>query len=342
MNQKSLLTTATEIAGIIGVVLAYLAFANQTGWWPFDPRATPTPSFSASAAMPTAVSTLAPTNTLRPTATFTPEPTETPRPTATLAPRPTETPRPSATPTPGIGSTQLAPIDGATMVYVPAGEFTMGGNDNGDEKPPHPVYLDAFWMDKHEVTNALYKKCVDAGKCSAPSERNSYTRESYYGDARYDNFPVIYVSWSAASAYCAWAGRRLPTEAEWEKAARGPAASAGDRRIYPWGNTFDKNLLNSSEGGKGDTTAVDSYPNGASPYGALNLAGNVWEWVADWYDPNYYSNAPRNNPKGPDAGQQRVLRGGSWYYNQFSVRAAVRYIYLPDSGSFLVGFRCAQ
>ncbi len=353
MNQKSRLTMATEIAGIIGVILAYLAFANQIGFWPFDTKTTSAPSLSASAPTSTAVPTptLAPTptatpipeptSTPRPAATITPKPTDTPLPTATLTPKPTDTPRPTATPTPGIGSIQVTPLDGATMVFVPAGEFTMGSNDNDDEKPAHQVSLDAFWMDKHEVANALYKKCVDAGKCTAPSEKKSFTHEAYYGDARYNNYPVIYVSWNDANAYCSWAGKRLPTEAEWEKAARGPS-SANDRRIFPWGNTFDANLVNSSEGFRGDTVAVDSFPNGASGYGVLNLAGNVWEWVADWYDPNYYANAPRNNPKGPSAGQQRVLRGGAWFFNQLSVRTSLRYSYLPGAGSYLVGFRCVQ
>jgi formylglycine-generating enzyme required for sulfatase activity len=362
MNQKSLITTAAEIAGIIGVVLAYLAFANQMGWAPFETRSTPTPNFSASAATPIAIATLAPTaasaptntmlptapipfpptDTPRPLATITPQPTDTPRPTATLTPKPTDTPRPTATPTLGIGSTQVALIDGAPMVYVPAGEFVMGSNDHDDEKPPHTVYLDAFWMDKFEVTNALYKKCVDAGKCATPSERKSNTRATYYGTSPFDNFPVIYVSWNDARAFCAWAGKRLPTEAEWEKSARGPATSANNPRIFPWGNAFDKTLLNSAEGGKRDTTAIGSYPTGASLYGALDLAGNVWEWTADWYDATYYKTSPTRNPRNDAAGQQRVLRGGSWYDQQSFVRAASRISYLPDQRYPDVGFRCAQ
>jgi formylglycine-generating enzyme required for sulfatase activity len=227
------------------------------------------------------------------------------------------------------------------MVLVPAGEFTMGSSASdsqayGDEKPQHTVYLDAFWIDKFEVTNAQYKKCVDAGKCSAPPQRKSYTRDSYYGDARYDNYPVIYVPWNDANTFCAWAGKRLPTEAEWEKAARGT-----DGRIYPWGNTFDINKVN-AEGKVGDTTEVGAYPAGASPYGVMDMAGNVWEWVADWYAENYYASSPRNNPKGPSSGEYRVLRGGAWYTNQSYVRAAYRYYYYPVNRDFDVGFRCAQ
>jgi formylglycine-generating enzyme required for sulfatase activity/tRNA A-37 threonylcarbamoyl transferase component Bud32 len=230
----------------------------------------------------------------------------------------------------------------AEMVSVLAGEFKMGSSDadryaSDDEKPQHTVYLDAFWIDKYEVTNALYKKCVDAGKCQSPNPTESYSRRWYYGISKFDNYPVIYVSWNDAKAYCEWAGKRLPTEAEWEKAARGT-----DGRIYPWGNAFDKNRLNSSEGGRGDTTPVDSFPSGASPYGALDMAGNVWEWVADWHDSAYYTNSPRNNPKGPSSGQYRVLRGGAWNYNQYYVRAAYRIYNIPDLRNNYVGFRCAQ
>lgn len=227
--------------------------------------------------------------------------------------------------------------DNSEMVFVPAGEFTMGSNDFDWEKPPHTIYLDDFWMDKLEVTNALYKRCADAGKCSAPNLTSSFTRNSYYGNAQFDNFPVIHISWNDANAYCAWAGKKLPTEAQWEKAARGT-----DARAYPWGNAFDKDKLNSSAGGKGDTTAVGSYPAGASPYGALDMAGNVWEWVTDWYDENYYSNSPARNPRGPTNGTYRVVRGGAWEFNTVTVRVAVRVNVVPSSRDVSLGFRCAQ
>jgi len=248
-------------------------------------------------------------------------------PTMTRVPlQPTETPTllPTLVLVPGMRAGEERGVGGALMVYVPAGDFTMGSNDGpSDAKPAHVVYLDAFWIDKFEVTNALYKKCVDAGKCARPSEMKSYTRSSYYGNSAFDNYPVIYVTWDDANVFCVWASKRLPTEAEWEKAARGT-----DKRIYPWGNTFDKNLLNSSEGGKGDTTAVGSYPAGASPYGTLDMAGNVWEWVADW--------------KGPSSGSSRVLRGGSWDNSQRLVRAAYRYDFPLGSRHDFIGFRCAQ
>lgn len=237
--------------------------------------------------------------------------------------------------------------DQAKMVHVPAGEFPMGSNNGGDnEKPVHQVYLDAFWIDVYEVTNALYKKCVDEGKCQRPSSLFSAKRSSYFGNSEFDNYPVTFVGWDDAKTYCEWAGKRLPTEAEWEKAARGT-----DGRIYPWGNQWDGKKAN-VEQRVGDTTLVGSYPAGASPYGALDMTGNVWEWVADWYDSSYYVNSPSRNPPGPAAGQYRTLRGGGWADDQYYTRATTRYnftyptfrfdFYYPTFRYNFVGFRCAQ
>ncbi|MCS6993603.1 MAG: formylglycine-generating enzyme family protein, partial [Anaerolineales bacterium] len=247
---------------------------------------------------------------------------------------PTLTPTRAPTPTLGIGSTRTRPADGMEMVYVPAGEFRMG-RETGyiDERPVHPVYLDAFWIDRTEVTNAMYAQCVQQGACKPPMEFSSYSRRpNYYDDPEYANYPVINVSWYQAAAYCEWAGARLPTEAEWEKAARGT-----DGRTYPWGNGSPSCFSVNYSWCVGDTSAVGLYPAGASPYGALDMAGNVWEWVADWYD-----RYPGNNDENSDYGTQyRVLRGGSWSGMGRFIRAAFRGRGKPDYWNYVIGFRCA-
>jgi len=255
----------------------------------------------------------------------TPVPTNTPRPTKTKTP--TNTPPPAL----GVGSTMLREKDGMEMVYVPEGTFTMGSDDGEeDEKPVREVYLDAYWIDKYEVSHAQYKICVEAGECNEPQSTGRYNNSNYA------NHPVVYVDWHQASAYCEWAGGRLPTEAEWEKAARGP-----DGNKYPWGNespTCDK--ANYAECGMGDTTEVGSYPEGASVYGAMDMAGNVWEWVNDWYAGSYDVNQ-LNNPTGPSSGTYRVLRGGSWYDDDWRIRSAYRDRSSPVSRNYCGGFRCA-
>ncbi len=255
--------------------------------------------------------------------------TKTPAPTQTRTPVP-----PTLTPTPGIGSTKNGE-DGMTLVFVPAGEFTIGSDIYPDEQPIHQVILDDFWIDQTEITNAMYAKCVTDGDCEPPSSSSSYTHESYYGNSTYDDYPVIYVSWSKAAAYCKWAGRRLPTEAEWEKAARGT-----DGRTYPWGEEISCDIANYS-GCIGDTTEIGSYPGGVSIYGALDMAGNVWEWVNDWYSDTYYKSSPLSNPPGPSSGQYRVLRGGSWGYSDDYVRSANRNWGVPADSSYFLGFRCS-
>lgn len=178
-------------------------------------------------------------------------------------------------------SVKISPIDGMEMVYFPAGTFTMG-LDGGrfDEEPQHEVYLDAFWIDRTKVTNATYKTFMQAGKCTTPAH------EKYYPYEEYSNYPVVYVSWEQANKYCTWAGRRLPTEAEWEKAARGT-----DGRLYPWGDEAPNSTLLNFARKNGDIMPVGSFLEGVSPYGALDMAGNAWEWVADWYAAHYYSNS---------------------------------------------------
>ena len=227
------------------------------------------------------------------------------------------------------------------MVYAPAGEFHMGSvGEAVDEQPLHSVALDGFWIDQTEVTNAQYGRCAEAGVCAPPAKSNSDTHDAYYGNSAYDDYPVMYVSWHQASAYCAWAGARLPTEAEWEYAARG-----GDGSTHPWGDSAP-DCTRANYGGKDgkcvkDTISVGSYPAGASWCGALDMAGNVWEWVADWYQGDYYASSPPSNPPGPDGGKYKVARGGSWLNHWHSIHVANRNIYFPGIQDDVLGFRCA-
>ena len=256
-----------------------------------------------------------------------------------LAATPTGTPAD----TPTLGDTRTRPADDMEMVYVPAGEFQMGSNEgNSDERPVHTVALDGFWIDKTEVTNAQYGKCVEAGPCDG----SEFADDSEYSGATQ---PVVGVDWTDARDYCNWAGVRLPTEAEWEYAARGP-----EGWLYPWGNEFDGTKLNycdrnceykqadeSADDEYAKTAPVGSYPGGASWVGALDMAGNVWEWVADWYDEDFYERSPKLNPPGPDSGSSRVLRGGSWFYSPDYVRGSFRLDWFPVFRSDHSGFRCA-
>jgi formylglycine-generating enzyme required for sulfatase activity len=241
-----------------------------------------------------------------------------------------------AIPTPKEGDTRIRDKDGAVMVYVPAGEFWMGSDDDDpdaddDEKPMHKVFVDAFWIDQTEVTNAQYKKCVDAGACSPPSSSESYARKSYYGNSDYDDYPVISVSWPQAQEYAAWVGGRLPTEAEWEYAARGP-----DGDIYPWGNDSPNDSLLNYDDNVGDTTVVGSYPDGASWCGALDMAGNVWEWTSSRYKPYPYD--PTDGRENPDSGK-RVARGGSFIDSGVFARPSFRAWGSPDYVWSYRGFR---
>jgi serine/threonine-protein kinase len=241
--------------------------------------------------------------------------------------------------TPEIGSTRVSAKDGMTLVYVPAGNFVMGrGNGQEDEKPVHTVFLDAYWIDQTEVTNGMYQQCVSDDICEPPSLSRSFTREGYFGNPEYDNFPVIYVNWDQAVAYCAWADRRLPTEAEWEKAARGTAGS-----LYPWGNESPSLNLAIFNNFTGDTAEVAGYPDGASVYSVMDMAGNVFEWVYDWYDESYYSDSPEINPQGPNllSGSYRVIRGGAWNSLGHFLQSGSRNKLQPSLANYYVGFRCA-
>jgi len=237
--------------------------------------------------------------------------------------------------------------DGAKMVLIPAGEFQMG--DELDEMnwgiPFHTVYLDAFYMDIHPVTNEQYKKFIDATGHKAPS---------FWNDEKYNkpDYPVVGVSWYDAIAYAEWAEKRLPTEAEWEKAARGGLVG----KKYVWGDEWpppnragnfddEKSITNSVIEGYSDgydrTSPVGSFkPNG---YGLYDMVGNVWEWCADWYDSEYYPKSPKANPKGPDSGQYKVYRGGAWSDSDPALRVAVRTHEKPETNACIdFGFRCVQ
>lgn len=235
------------------------------------------------------------------------------------------------------------------------------GSDEGelDEGPAHEVYLDAYWIDLTEITNGMYALCVESGSCIPPMESGSHTREAYYGNQNFADYPVIFMAWNMADAYCQWAGARLPTEAEWEKAARGENA-----QTYPWGEDWDvvtrKRLnfadisnvemasdLSRANDGYRDTAPVGSFPAGQSPYGVYDLAGNVWEWVADWYDPLYYLDSPQDNPAGPAGPTGEItmksMRGGGWVAaNEAVFHTYNRHGEEPSKFSSSIGFRCAR
>lgn len=199
-----------------------------------------------------------------------------------------------------------------------------------DERPSHKVFLDSFWMDRTEVTNVMYIQCISAELCTPPA------RSIYYTNPEYTNYPVIGVSWVQAQDYCKWAGRRLPTEAEWEKAARGT-----DSRIYPWGDTPPETELSNFGHQLNQTAPVGTYLKGASPYGVLDMAGNTWEWVEDGYQPEFYSRSIEKNPISDSPVNRRVLRGGNWDSNADGIRVANRFWAFPGRND-TDGFRCAK
>lgn len=239
----------------------------------------------------------------------------------------------------GIGTSKTSEVDGMKQLYVPAGSFIMGSNKGATNAvPEHTVTLDAFWIDQTEVTNGQYAKCVASGSCSAPASEVSHNRIAYYGSEKFADFPVINVTWTQAKEYCTWAGRELPTEAQWEKAARGT-----DGRTYPWGEDVPNyQLLNFFNPKRQDTVKTGSYPDGASVYGALDMSGNVWEWTADWYEEAYYKTSPDTNPTGPTYGYLRTLRGGSWADDRSLVRTINRKGITPIYSDYEIGFRCAD
>jgi len=230
----------------------------------------------------------------------------------------------------------------ATAVKVPAGRFLMGSESGAkDEKPVHEVVVGAIRLDRYEVTNRRYSACEKSGACSPPSLLSSHVRKSYYRNPEFADYPVVFVSWQQANTFCQHAGGRLPTEAEWEHAAKGDAPST---RVYPWGNEApDCSKANLGGPGSciGDTDRVGRRPLGASPFGAMDMAGNVWEWTADWYGASYYEKSPGRNPRGPEHGSLKVMRGGCWLSGADSLRVSCRKAELPATWAYNVGFRCA-
>jgi formylglycine-generating enzyme required for sulfatase activity len=313
-------------------------------------------------ALPAASPTATATNT--PTQTVTPSPTAT----ATVPPTPTDTPTatPTLTPTPDLPPPEITrQSDGMVMVYIPAGTFTRGAAEDdemaeSDERPQHEVTLDAFYIDKYEVSVAQYafflnrhggyEGACNGVDCALTRPRvggTSYLDEQDLGDGRiqfvpvtgYGNYPMNHVSWYGAVAYCEAMGARLPTEAEWEYAARGT-----DGRLYPWGNEPpDSTRAVFQSDSYDELLPVDALPAGASPFGIYGMAGSMWEWVADWYSERYYQDSPRLNPPGPDVGFNRVIRGGAWPNNNWAdrLRTSNRNAAFPDFISSTIGFRCA-
>lgn len=292
------------------------------------------------------------------------ETTPTTAPSLTLVPTAIFTPLPSATPTPSPTPTATRPVyvtktnvkDGALLVRVPAGSFVMGSDAGvdpyfwGAESPRHTVTItEDYWIYQTEVTNSMYEHCVAARACPLPQQKYARNMPSYYSNPAYADYPVVYVTWVSAESYCEWAGGRLPTEAQWEKAARGEQ----DARLFPWGDTpAIVTLANVCDIGCSETWAdrglndgypatapVGSYPEGASPYGALDMAGNVWEWVFDYFQPTY-PNGEAVDPLGPASSRHRGIRGGGYSNPPAGVRAVQRDGVRPDLSLETLGFRC--
>ncbi|MBM3134197.1 MAG: formylglycine-generating enzyme family protein [Chloroflexi bacterium] len=296
-----------------------LALAVGCAPSPATPTAPPSPTHEPIVVLPTSTPVPPP-----PTPTFTPAPT----------------PAAQATPTPAA-PTQATPTAAAPakltvpMIAIPASEFTMG-SEREIERPPHKVPVPAFEIDQFEVTNEQFARFVKetAYKTTAEKTGDSSTW-SAYAEGK-PNHPVVKVSWNDAVAYCQWLGKRLPTEAEWEKAARGT-----DERLYPWGNEWALGKANTKEAGYRGTTIVGSLPGGASPYGVMDMAGNVAEWTSDWFQP--YPGYPGGDSAAQFFGQKyRVIRGGGWFSDKEMVRTTTRSCSSVDLANDDVGFRCAR
>jgi len=331
------------VIGVVGVAL-FITWGSLAGrGGEEEPTPMPTeaptdqPAIEPTFVIPTAAPIQEPTSTIEPTLVI---------PTAAPIQEPTSTIEPTLAP----GAPQTRPADDMVMVYVPGGTFQMGSSEGdsgagGDEFPQHSVTLDDFWIDQTEVTNAQFAAFLndrgnqteggvtwlelDSDHCLIEQVEGQYQPKSGYAD-----HPVIEVSWYGADAYCGWVGAQLPTEAQWEYAARGEHGY-----IYPWGNDAPTCELVNFAVCSGGPMPVGTLPDGASWCEVLDMAGNVWEWTADWY--GSYSSASQTNPTGPTDGSFKVLRGGSFYGNRYYVRAAHRYHFAPDYRLGGIGFRCA-
>ena len=337
-------------------------------------KTTPSPSNSLTPISPSPISQL-PTKTRLSSITPVPSITDTMMPSNTLIPSAAHT----FEATLGVGSTQISAVDGMVMVYVPDGEFLFGSTEKDlmsmldicpscrldtiiDQKPQRTIFLDAFWIDRTEVTNYQFAQFVTGTNYKSTAERigtgfvykpttNTFVtisgadwqhpNGSTSNIAGKENEPVSQISWDDAEMYCSWAGRRLPTEAEWEKAARGI-----DGRLFPWGRSQPQSSFLNFNLTNNGPVSVESFPNGASPYGATDMSGNLWEWTADYYRENYYSIAPYLNPKGPSTGDGYVKRGGSWATlsstEMVFVMTTFRLWNIPEWRNNVSGFRCAM
>lgn len=301
---------------------------------------------------PTFAQTEEPGAAALPTPSTTPEPTRDLPPTLTLVPSATPLQAASATAIPPVvsasleaGSSAFRLDDGGILHFVPAGIFQMGTDDptrGSDSRPQHPVMLGDYWIDRTEVTNAQYALCVEAGACTPPVTRR------YYDSANYASHPVTYVQHTQAVSYCLWLAREtgqpvgLPTEAQWEKAAAWDPA-AGASRTFPWGDQEpNADLLRFATSGFGGAAPVGTYAEGASAYGVLDMAGNVWEWTADWYAEDAYRHTGVvTDPAGPSSGTRRVTRGGGWLTERPLLVTNVRNWASPEAAGDDLGFRCA-
>lgn len=290
-------------------------------------------------------------STITATLTLTPEVTK--QPTPTFIYEAVETITPTVFPTIAAGQTRKQPLDGMVQVYVPEGAFTMGSQPgearaDADEFPQHEVYLAAFWIDQTEVTNQMFTNFLN--EMGNQQEGRAYWLDASDEDAQifqsdsawevkpgYKTHPAVEVNWFGANAYCQWVGRLLPSEAQWEKAARGTMP-----RKYPSGNKINCSSAVTIECKTEEAQQVGTKPAGASPFGVLDMAGNVWEWVADWYAADYYSLSPIDNPAGPEYGEYKGLRGGSFAQDRMHARSANRRHNGPANSQHDYGFRCVS